>query len=211
MIQLHFLVKKYQEAFDDINKALQINRFLAKAYFIKGMIYKETKDTVRAISSMTTAVEQDQQYYDAYMQLSLLYASKKDKLALEYMNNALRLKPASEEVLYAKGKFYQDIEAWDNAITAYTELIRQFSNNKYVHYNLGVINGGQKKEYEKAIKNFDAAVKIDPEYFQAYYGKGTCYELLGDKKNAIENYKEALKIKPDYSPAQESIKSISGS
>lgn len=206
--ELYFLVKKYQEAFDYINKALKVDPYIARGYFMKGMIYKEMKDTAKAISSMITAVEQDQKYYDAYMQLGLLYADKKDKLAIDYLNNALRIKPKSEEALYAKGKFYQDLEDWDNSIAIYTELITQFPDNKYVHYNLGVINGGVKKDYETAIKNFDAAIKIDPEYFQAYYGKGTCYELIGDKKIAIENYREALKIKADYAPAMESIRSL---
>ena len=206
--ELYFLVQKYQEAFDYINKALMVDQYIAKGYFLKGMIYREMKDTTRAISSMLTATELDQHYYDAYMQLGLLYADKNDKLSIDYLNNALRIKPKSEEAMYAQAKFYQDVEDWEKALSCYETLIVLFPENKFAHYNLGVINGGQKKEYETAIKNFSAAIKIDPEYYQAYFGIGTCYELLKDKKRALENYKEALKIKPDYEPAKESIKSL---
>ena len=60
--EFYFLIQKYQEAFDFIDKALKVDEHIAKAYFLKGMIFKELKDTSKAISSFITAVEQDQSY-----------------------------------------------------------------------------------------------------------------------------------------------------
>ena len=57
------------------------------------MKYKDLGDTAKAISSMQTAVEQDQQYYNAYMQLGILCAAQRNKLAVDYYKNALKVIP----------------------------------------------------------------------------------------------------------------------
>ena len=56
---------------------LKIDETIAKGYFLKGMCYKESGDTTRAISSFQTACEQDNQYYDAYVETGRLFAAKK--------------------------------------------------------------------------------------------------------------------------------------
>lgn len=208
LAELYFYVKKYQDAMDHINMALKVDEHIGKAYFMKGMIFEEQLDTAKAISSMETAIEQDPNNYDAYMQLGFLYAAKKNKLAIEYFDSALRLKPKSDEVLYAKGKFYQNLEEWDNAVKTYEQLSQIYPDNKSAHYNLGVIHFGITKEYLKAIKQFDEVIRINPNYYQAYYGRGSCYEATGEKKKAAEDYKFVLKLKPDYAPAKQSLKSM---
>ena len=56
LAELYFLVQRYQEGIDYVNKALKLDENLAKAYYIKGSIYRESGDTARAISSLQTAV-----------------------------------------------------------------------------------------------------------------------------------------------------------
>jgi len=75
--ELYFFVKQYENAFAKINQALKINENLAKAYYLKGNIYKEIGDTAKAISSLETAIEQDNKNYGAFLDLGLIYAAKK--------------------------------------------------------------------------------------------------------------------------------------
>ena len=82
---------------------------------MKGMNYKEIKDTAKAISSMQTAVEQDQTYYSAYIQLGILCAAQKNPLAVQYYKNAMRIQPNSTEAWYDLGKYYQDVKDWAQA------------------------------------------------------------------------------------------------
>ena len=49
------------------------------------------------------------------------------------------------------------------------------------------------KQYDKAIKDFDAAIKINDKYAHAYYYRGKCYEALGEKDSAKSDYKKAKK------------------
>lgn len=208
LAELLFLVKHYDESLKYIDDALKLDQYNAKAYFIKGMNLLEKGDTNLAISTLQTAVEQKQDYYDAYMQIGLLLADKKDRMAVEYYNNAIRIKPHSTEAFYDKGKFYQDIKDWDNAITTYNLLLAIDSNYKYAHYNLGAIELLTSKKYDKALSHFDKALQSDPQYVEAYYARGTCFEAMGNKKKALENYSLALQINPTYEPALTSASAL---
>lgn len=205
LAEIYFYVKKHDKCFEYINMALKIDKYNPKAYFMKGMSYKEIKDTAKAISSMQTAVEQDQTFYNAYMQLGLLTAVQKNPIAVQYYKNALRIQPNSTEVWYAIGKFYQDVENWEKSIEAYNVLLKIDPNNKYVHYNLGVINMAALKEYKTGLSYFTAAAKIDPAYVDAYYGRGVCYQAMGEKKNAITDFQACLSIDSHYKPASEAL------
>ena len=196
LAELYFYVQKNQSSIEFIDKVLLLDQYNSKAYFLKGMNFKETGDTTKAISSMQTAVEQDPEYYSAYIQLGILYASQKNNLALDYYNNALRINSGSIEAYYNKGKFYQDLHQWDKAIATYEELLLVDADYKFALYNLGIIYLVHFKKNDKALQYFDRAIIADPEYSQAYYARGVCYETIGNNIKASEDIKMAKKINP---------------
>lgn len=209
LAELYLYVRKYQESIDHINRALKIDQYNAKGYFMKGMNYKEIGDTTLAISSMETAVEQDPEYYAAYIQLGILHAAKKNPLAESYYNNALKISPRSTEAMYNKGKFYQDMGNWNAAIQTYNDLLKIDPNFKYAHFNLGVIHLVNLKVYDQALKHFDTAILVDSQYKEAYYGRGTTFQAMGDIKRAAADYQQALTIDPNYEPALIALKNLS--
>ncbi|MFL5763378.1 MAG: tetratricopeptide repeat protein [Bacteroidia bacterium] len=206
--EIYFYIQKYDKTFEYINKALKIDKYNSKAYFMKGMAYKEMKDTAKAISSMQTAVEQDQTFYNAYMQLGLLTAAKKDPIALQYYGNALRIQPNSEEAWYAIGKFDQDSENWEKAKEAYKVVIKINPKNKNAYFNLGAIDIADKKASAESIQSFNDAIKIDPAYVEAYYGRAVAYQMTGAKEKAITDYRACLTINPNFEPAQTALKEL---
>jgi len=52
------------------------------------------------------------------------------------------------------------------------------------------------EEYEKAILNFVATVKKNPDHAEAHFQIGYCFGKLGHYGEAIEPYKQAIRIKP---------------
>lgn len=208
LAELYLYVKKNDLSIEYINKALKINQYNAKAYFMKGMNYKDLKDTAKAISSMQTAVEQDQSYYHAYMQMGLLTAARKNPIAIQYYKNAIRIQSNSKEAWYAIAKFYQDTGDWENAITTYNALITADAQNKYAHYNLGAIHLINLKKYQQAATDFTAAIHIDPNYTEAYYGRGLAYGALGNRQEARDDFQRCLRINPDYEPAKTELNKL---
>ncbi len=208
LAELFLYVRKHEQSMKYINMALKVNQYNAKAYFMKGMNYKELKDTAKAISSMQTAVEQDQQYYNAYIQLGLLCANKRNPLAIQYYKNAIRIQANSAEAWYNLGIYYQDIQDWDNAIKTYTSLLQIDAHNKNANYNMGVINLLNFKKYDIAINHFSNAIKMEPNYVQAYYGRAICLQSKGNVKAAAVDFQKCLDINPKFENAEIALKAI---
>ena len=49
-----------------------------------------------------------------------------------------------------------------------------------------------------AIDSFDSAIKLNPNYSEAYNNKGNAYKSMGELKHANECYSAALKLNPNY-------------
>ena len=199
--ELHLYFEQYGKTLDLTEKAIKLDNFNPKAYFIRGMTFKLKGDTANAIKNIQIAVEQDQENYNAYIQLGMLYAAKHNKLAVEYYSDAIKLNPKSIEALYDLGIFYQDNGFLNEALSTYTKLLQIDSTYKFAHYNMGYIHLVDLKMYKEAIKYFNKAIKFAPDYYEAYYNRGYCFELLGDVMNARKDYKKALEIKNNYEMA----------
>jgi len=52
-------------------------------------------------------------------------------------------------------------------------------------------------DYEEAIASYDQALKIKPDYLNAWVNRGNALRNLGRIEEAIASYDQALKIKPD--------------
>jgi tetratricopeptide (TPR) repeat protein len=206
--ELYLYMKKYEDAIRMSNEALRIDKHRGKAYFIKGFVYKETKDTARAISNFQTCVEQDPTYYDAMIQLANLYASHNDPIALQYYNSALKLQPHSVEALYDRGLFYQNTGSLEKAVNDYKQLLKINPEYGFAYFNLGFIAMKYEKDYRKAIPLFTSALENEKHYVEAYYNRGVCYEKIGDKQQAKADYLEALNIFPTYDLAKNALKRL---
>lgn len=199
--ELFFLVQKYQKGIDYANKALKLDENLAKAYFIKGSIYRESGDTSKALSSLQTVIEQDNKYVEAFYDIGVMYAARKNPIALEYYNNALKINPANAEVQYARAKLLQDLGKIDEAIVEYQAILLKNPSCENCCYNMGAIYLDLKKDPKKALEQFTKAIEINPNYIEAYFARGYTYSKLKEKESAKADYNMCLKIQPNYDPA----------
>ena len=63
------------------------------------------------------------------------------------------------------------------------------------------IDSYQKGRYEDAIKDYDQAIILNPQYADAYNNRGIVKDDLGDFAAAIADYDEAIKLNPKYANA----------
>jgi tetratricopeptide (TPR) repeat protein len=206
--ELFFIVKQYKEAIENINKALKINENIAKAYYLKGSIYRESGDTTKAISSLETATEQDNRFADAYYDLGVIYAARRNPIAFDYYGNALRVDPGYLNAQYAKAKLLQDLGKYDEAITEYTALLNKDKNYAQADYNIGAIYLDVKGEYQKAIEHFNKALEQNDQWAGAYFARGYSYAKLKDKVNASADYKKCLSIDPNFTEATVGLREL---
>jgi tetratricopeptide (TPR) repeat protein len=204
--ELYLYLKAYPQCLAEANEAIMIDKYTAKAYFLKGFAYKETADTPKAVSSFQTAVEIQSDYYDAYIQLGNIETARKHKIALQYYNNALRIQPNSTEALYNRGLLFQSMGQFEKALEDYYFILKIDNSYSSAHYNIGYIDLVFKEDYKSAINHFTDAIRVNNQYAEAFYNRGVCYELLGDKKSAEMDYKNALKIFPTYKLALDKLR-----
>lgn len=206
--ELYLVAKNYEKSLENADLAVKHDKFNAKAYYLKGYNFAAIGDTAKAISSYQTAVEQNPEDFESYMQLGLIYSEKDDPIALDYLNNALDVRPESQEAKYAIGMYQQEHEMYNEALKTYTEATKMHPNFREAHYNLGYVLMYYLQLYKDATHHFTDAIEVDPSYYQAYYNRGYCLELMGDINNAAKDYRKALNIQPDYDLAANGLSRV---
>jgi Tfp pilus assembly protein PilF len=136
----------YETAIADFSEALSLNPSMAEAYRLRG-------------KSLMVISASDNDRFDEHI----------DK-AIADITQAIRLEPNSAEVYTERGIAYviyavrRGID--DKAIADFTQAIRLDSNYYKAYYGRGWCYE-LKKEYNHAIEDFEAALKIKPDYNEA--------------------------------------------
>ena len=201
MAEMRMMQRQYEQAMALVNEALRSDPGLAQGYFLKGWMHMETGDTALAISSFRTSVERDPSNYKGFMQLGLLHAYSGDPLALQYYSTATELRPEEVEAWYNKGMFAQENGMDSLALDCYKRIRDLDPGNATAWYNSGYVRLEHLNDVPQAIRDFTAATKLLPGYYQAWYNRGLAYERKGVMDSAAMDYREALRLEPGYDPA----------
>jgi len=54
------------------------------------------------------------------------------------------------------------------------------------------------EQYQRAIEDFDKAIRLKSHLAESYYSRGYAYARLGQYKRAIMDYDQAIRLKSDY-------------
>lgn len=200
-------LKNYDDADNYLKRSITLNKSNPKAYFLLGFSAKERNDTSNAILAFQKCLEADENFYDACIQLGILYDAQRNSLAADYYSRAIEIQPNNTEARYNLAMHYQNMLDYNRAIETYTDLLDIDANFKYAHFNLGFIHI-ETQAYSEAKKHFNNAVIADPEYAEGYYGRAYCNEVLGDVINAEIDYKKALSLKTNYQAAIEGLNRV---
>lgn len=116
--------------------------------------------------------------------------------AIEYLDEAIQLKPDYAEAFNNRGIAYFELGQYQRANEDYNEAIRlkpqraeSFNNRGITYIKLG--------QYQRAVEDFDQAILIKQNYAIAYGNRGSAYLSLNQYQNAIESYNEAIRLRPD--------------
>ena len=95
----------------------------------------------------------------------------------------------------------------EQALTESKTLLEKFPNSVFLHNIAGASNTGL-KQFDNAIKSYKKAIKINPDFAEAYYNMAIAQKVIGEFEEAIKSYKKALKIKPNYFEAHYNLGNI---
>jgi len=102
------------------------------------------------------------------------------------------------EVLYRLGRALKTVGKDKAALLHLREAVRIAPNRPLARFDLGVLLARQpeREKIEEAVEHFKAAVRLDPEYANAYVNMGIALQALGKKQEAERQFRTALEIKP---------------
>jgi tetratricopeptide (TPR) repeat protein len=86
----------------------------------------------------------------------------------------------------------------------WTDTVAQQPANGYAHYNLGVVVL-QESGPKDAIREFRAAIRIEPRYVEAHNNLGIALLDAGRVDEAIAEYQEALRLRPGFAQAHNNL------
>ena len=95
--------------------------------------------------------------------------------------------------LYTQGQLQQ-------ALSESNQMLEQFPNSVILYNISGASNAGL-MQFDAAIDSYKQALKIKPDYAEAYNNIGNVLKDQGDLEAAIDSYKQAININPDYAEA----------
>ncbi len=191
----------FKSSFKFINIALRVDKHYRDAYVLKGTNYMVIGDRDKAVSSYETAIQQDPEFYVAYILLGQIYQNEGNAQSLEYYRSAAKLKPELSSDLryylaYSEQK-YGDIE---EAKRLYREMA---SDTNDLSISLGLFHQGWIKHFDdhdidSAIYFYESAVVNTPGHIESWHNLGMCYDAKGNKTQALKSFSKALQIDGDY-------------
>ena len=192
-----------------IDKALEIDKYNPKAYYMRGMIALSVGDTTSALKNFMISRDQQDGFVDPVVQIAHIYAAKNDTIAKLFFKEAIALSPENYYHIYDYAMYLQDNGYPEEAMSCYDSLLEFIPNNVDVIYNKGYLYLVYFGENEKALECFDNVLQLDPTSVNALFNKGRTYEQMGDYINAKSIYLQILRNNPDYQLAIDAVNRIS--
>ena len=208
MARYYLVLKNHDQTLALTAKAIINQSFNPTAYYLAAWSFMEKGDTLSALKNYLKAVEQKPDYFDAHVQLGILYSKKQPQMAEAFFKNALRLNPRHVHTRYLLGLLYEEQGETDKAIAAHQDNLAIAPDYVPSLFAMGVIMMADRLDFKEAITWYDKVIATDKKYAPAYLNRGYCKEQLGNLKEAAADYRQALTLDPGLEKAAQGLNRI---
>ena len=165
----------------------------ARPHNYLGEIYSEQGRLAEAIKEYQAVLSLSSDYYYAHNNLGVAYyqLGRLDEAIREFQA-VLSIRPDNAHV-------------HSNLVAAYEQQVRQ--DKAHAHSNLGAAYE-QQGRLDEAIKEYQAALMLNPYDADAHYNLGLVYERRGRPDEAIREYQAALRLNPDDADAHKKLEAF---
>ena len=205
--EFQLITRQHKEGLASIGKVHSITPAHAEGSFMKGLLYKDLGDTIRAKVAFHDATAEDPTLLDAWIELGRIYSTEDPMEALRYYDAALAQDSSSMIALHAKAVALADVNLIPEAIATYRAAVRLDPYFSDGYFNLGLLYLDQ-DSLGKALDHFELTTKTSPQYANAYFYKGVVHELTGNLTSARLDYETALNLDPNHERAKQGLKRV---
>jgi predicted O-linked N-acetylglucosamine transferase (SPINDLY family) len=154
--------KNYQKAKDYLNISIKINSNFPQSYNSRGVIFAEEGEYQNAIKDYDKAISLKKDYFDANLNKAVALKNiSKFNESIKHFEICIKLKPNDSKIYNNLGNLCKNLKKYNTAKKYYTESIRLNKNFAEAYNNRGELLQLHFNEFEKAIQDFDNALKIN--------------------------------------------------
>jgi len=156
---IKFQEKKYQEAFEDYNNAVQLNSDSYEAYLKRGKCNTHLKKYAKAITDFDKAFKIKQDTVEVFYLRGLAYnASENFSLAFNDFTSVIKLEPNNYDAYMQRAYSCEGLQKFRSANYDYSEAIRIKPKDGAAYYKRGLLN--QDAKDNSACKDFKIAASL---------------------------------------------------
>ena len=171
-------IGRQQDALEAYEKALSINPAHKDSYYKLGHLYQELGQAQKAVMAYSQIIRSNPSDEDGYLNLIKTYSEI--------------IKEEPQNLIYRKAR--------ESVLEAYADLINSKGSNSVSFFNMGVVHN-EIGDPLSAIRYYQRALEINPNYCDALYNLGNTYEQIGYVKEAISSYEKVVELSPRYADA----------
>ena len=154
----------------------------------------QLNDLEGATNHLLRAIEIDKSHYPSRLLLAEIYRSQlKLPSSIEQLQRVIAIHPSLSSPHERLAMIYIHQDNHEAALASIKRAIELDAKEKEVFYYAGVLEGSR-GEWRNAIDYFEKAIRVEPEYVQAFVGLAQCYGELRELSSARRNLDQARSL-----------------
>ncbi|GAB3223688.1 hypothetical protein GCM10027346_02970 [Hymenobacter seoulensis] len=187
--EMHLASRRYQDALDQLDRALQQEPDHAAALFYKGVAYIGLQDTLQALDYLRASLARDPRQPETLHQLAFLSnAFRQPEQAAVYAARGLKLAPSYGPLLYDYGRQFELRNQPDSALRIYARTVQLDTTFYRADYRLALADFKARK-YADAVPKLQRALRRAPRLAGARQMLAESFESLGRYAEAADQYR----------------------
>jgi tetratricopeptide (TPR) repeat protein len=194
----HYYKDEHDLAIADFTRALRLDSKDTLALQNRGNAYRQRGDHDLALADYNAALTLEPENVGVLLDRGHAYRLHKDLAkARRDFDRAIKLDPDNELAWSNRGHLLSDLDEVDNAIADFTQAIRLNADEPEYLQNRGWLYLNKKLQFAKALDDYSAWVRLDPDSADALRGKVSCLARLGRGEEALRLCEELQKRDPE--------------
>lgn len=203
---LYFANDRPEEAVADCSRILssETGKNDSRAYLLRARALKQLGQPEQALGDLGRAIALTPETPEAYLQrAALLSETGRYDDALSDADTALALAPEEESIYMQRARIHEALGNMQDAESDYRQVIglNPFHEEAYLQFGRLLISNQQADE---ALRLFDEALDIKPDFARAYPVRAQLHEQRGDAEAARNDREKARELgeteEPDTAP-----------
>lgn len=195
--ELFYINEGYDEAIQDLNKALSLDSTNVNYLHLLADVYLDYFQSRQALQTMKKAAALHPQNLQTQLKLSeFQLILQQYEESLKTVDGVLQLSPQNPEGYFMLGMNFKEMGDTARAINSFQQCVELDPEVIDAWIFLGQLQAGRGNNL--AIQYFNSALSIEPDNVEVLHAKADYLSDKGELEKAVEVYREMVRIDPQY-------------